>query len=225
MHMDDGIEVASPATVVETPKMEVIDLRTYRMTQYGMKVVGVDGDDKIDEVRILTRTQPDHVSGVPSKMPELMEMGIGGGVDASMEYANSLIGKSIGVADVFREGQLIDISAITKGEGRQGPVKRWGVTIQDRKAQRSSKGRHVGTLGPWHPARLRWTVPQEGQMGYHQRTEYNKCILKIGGDGEKITPKGGFKGYGIVRNEYVLLSGSIPGPRKRLIRMRDAIRA
>jgi large subunit ribosomal protein L3 len=61
-------------------------------------------------------------------------------------------------------------------------------------------------------------------MGYHQRTEFNKRLMFIGTDGTKITPEGGFPGYGLVRNEYVLIKGSVPGPIKRLVRIRHAIR-
>ncbi|MBR2093063.1 MAG: 50S ribosomal protein L3, partial [Candidatus Methanomethylophilaceae archaeon] len=41
----------------------------------------------------------------------------------------------------------------------------------------------------------------------------------------EVTPKGGFINYGEVRNTYVLVHGSVPGPTKRLIRFRDATRA
>ncbi len=57
-----------------------------------------------------------------------------------------------------------------------------------------------------------------GQMGYHQRTEYNKHILKIGDKEDNINPKSGFKHYGIIKNNYIILKGSIAGPSKRLIR-------
>ena len=43
-------------------------------------------------------------------------------------------------------------------------------------------------------------------------------------DGAEVTPKGGFLNYGEVRNNYVLVYGSVPGPTKRLIRFRDATR-
>jgi len=72
---------------------------------------------------------------------------------------------------------------------------------------------------------VRWSVPLMGQMGYHQRTEFNKRILAIGSDGGEITPEGGFPGYGIVRGEYAIVSGSVPGPNKRLVRMRYAVRS
>jgi large subunit ribosomal protein L3 len=61
-------------------------------------------------------------------------------------------------------------------------------------------------------------------MGFHRRTEYNKRILKIGEKPEEINPSGGFIRYGLVRNEHVILHGSIVGPEKRLVFMRKAIR-
>ena len=46
----------------------------------------------------------------------------------------------------------------------------------------------------------------------------------MGKDGKNVTPEGGFLNYGIVRNDYVIIKGSVPGPVKRLVRMRPAIR-
>jgi large subunit ribosomal protein L3 len=117
---------------------------------------------------------------------------------------------------------MLDILAITKGKGFQGHIQRWGVKLLTHK--NSKHRRMIGTAGSWHPNWIQATVPQAGQMGYHQRTEYNKRVLKIGENGDEITPSGGFPHYGIVRNSYVLIHGSIPGPTKRLISMRDAIR-
>jgi len=179
----------------------------------------------IDDVRILTYTLPKNVGGIPKKKPDMMENRIGGGdVPARFEYAKNILGKEIDVSDVFKDGELVDVAAITTGKGTQGPVKRWGVKLRKRKHARTGKKRHIGTLGPWHPARVSWRVPQLGQTGYHQRTEFNKRILQIGSNGEVITPKGGFLNYGVVKNKFVLLKGTVPGPAKRLIRMRSAIR-
>jgi large subunit ribosomal protein L3 len=65
-----------------------------------------------------------------------------------------------------------------------------------------------------------YSVARAGQMGYHQRTEYNKRILKMGKDGKEITPKGGFLRYGVIRGPYMLIAGSIAGTEKRAIRLR-----
>lgn len=244
-----GEEVIIPVTVIETPPMKVAGIRVYRETPYGLKIVkevwasGLDEflDRRVkipknspnidelkeiegDEVRVLTYTQPYLITGVPKKVPDLMEQKVGGNFKEALEYAISKLGKEVNVSEVFKEGSIVDVSAITKGKGFEGVVKRWGVITMNAKHARSSKGRRVGTLGPWLPHRIRWTVPQYGQMGFHQRLEFNKRILKIGNNGEEITPKGGFPHYGVVRNSYILIAGTVPGTVKRLVRIRDAIR-
>jgi len=174
---------------------------------------------KLAELRAIVATQPRLVSGVPKKKPDIMEIKIGGGdLKEQFEYAKQILGHEVPVTDVFKEGQLVDVIAVTKGKGWAGAVKRWGIKILPRKTRKGR--RRVGALGPWHPARVLYTVPRPGQLGYHQRTEFNKRILKIGFNGEEVTPKGGFLRYGIVRNTYVMLKGSVPGPAKRLIRLR-----
>lgn len=189
------------------------------------KIAEIVKSGRVAEVRVLTYTKTDEVTGIPKKVPELMENRIGGGdIAKRFEFARSLMGKAVSIKDVFAPGELVDISAITKGKGVQGPVKRWGVSIQKRKHARSGKKRHIGTLGPWNPHRIRWQVPQLGQTGYHQRTEYNKRIVKLGDKAEDITPAGGFLHYGVLRNDYVVLKGSIPGPIKRMVRIRPAVR-
>ncbi len=154
-----------------------------------------------------------------------MEIKVAGGdVAKQYEFALGLLGKDVQLSSVMQIGQYADITAITIGKGTQGPVKRWGVTLRKRKHSVGGKERHVGTLGPWNPHHIRWEVPQSGQMGYQQRTEFNKRILKIGENGAEITPTGGFLNYGVLRNGYVIVKGSVPGPAKRLIRIRPAIR-
>jgi large subunit ribosomal protein L3 len=244
-----GEEVIIPVTVIETPPMKVAGIRVYKETPYGLKIqkeVWANGLDQFldrrvkipknstsidelremegDEVRVITYTQPYLITGVPKKVPDLMEQKVGGSFREALEYAISKLGKEVLVSEVFKEGSIVDVSAITKGKGFEGVVKRWGVITMNAKHARSSKGRRVGTLGPWLPHRIRWTVPQYGQMGFHQRLEFNKRIIKIGNSGEEITPKGGFPHYGVVRNGYVLIAGTVPGTVKRLVRIRDAIR-
>ena len=65
-----------------------------------------------------------------------------------------------------------------------------------------------------------YSVARAGQMGYHQRVEYNKRILKIGKEGKEVTVKGGFIRYGNVKGPYILMEGSIPGTEKRTIKLR-----
>jgi large subunit ribosomal protein L3 len=241
-----GMEIAVPATIIETPPMRVEGFRLYKDTIYGKRAVteawagaaaGEGGDlGSIEELikksddknalslHLIASTAPEVVSGVPKKKHNLMEIKMSGEVDQDLEYAKEVFGKELKVNDVVKAGDFVDVTAVTTGKGTQGPVKRWGIMIQNAKAKRSGKGRHVGAIGGWTPRRVRWRVPQLGQTGYQQRTEYNKRIMKIGDNGEEITPNGGFLNYGAVKNGYVLLKGSVPGPKKRLVRISHAIR-
>lgn len=178
--------------------------------------------DEAIEVRILAHTNP-RIAGNPQKTPDLLEIKVGSpSIEAAFDYAVSQLGENISISKVFNDGDFVDTAAVTKGKGFQGPVKRFGIKILPRKKNKSR--RVVGCIGPWHPARVMWTVPRAGQMGYHPRTHYNTRILKIGLDGEEITPAGGFKRYGEVQKEHILLQGSVPGAAKRLIRLRIPVR-
>jgi large subunit ribosomal protein L3 len=154
-----------------------------------------------------------------------MEIRVAGGSAADrFAYALSILGTEIEMSSLFADGQFADITGITKGKGFNGAVKRFGITLRKRKHSRAKKTRHIGTLGPWHPHHVRWQVPMAGQMGFQQRTEFNKRIIKIGDNPDEINPAGGFLHYGLVRGNYVLIKGSIPGPAKRLVRIRSATR-
>ena len=243
-----GREITMPVSVVETPPIKIAAVRTYKKTFHGLQTISEIWAEKLDpelskrlplakkekkkkwdftkdadEIRVLVYTQPKLVTGIPKKTPEIRELNIrGGSIEDQINYAKEILGKEIKINDAVKEGDMLDIIAVTKGKGFQGVVKRWGVKLLTHK--NSKHRRMIGTAGSWHPNWIQATVPQAGQMGYHQRTEYNKRILKIGENGEEITPAGGFPRYGVVRNSYILLHGSIPGPVKRLISMRDAIR-
>ena len=240
-----GMEKREACTILEVPPVYVYGLRFYSEDAYGARTVKefyseqakklnikristIDEikkffeKEKISDIRALLFIDPSKTT-IGRKRPQKFEVAIGGDdINKKLEYALSIFGKEIKPSDVFKEGEYVDVTAVTKGKGWQGPVKRFGVHKQRRKA--TGKIRHVGTLGPWHPARVLYTVPMAGQMGFHRRTEYNKRILKIG-DAKELAQEGGFKNYGIVKNTYILIKGSVPGPAKRLIRIRKAIRA
>ncbi|NMC04835.1 MAG: 50S ribosomal protein L3 [Candidatus Lokiarchaeota archaeon] len=174
------------------------------------------------EIRGLVATQP-HLSGLSRKKPDLMEIKIGGAKpEDAYQYAKDRLGKEIRAFDALKVGQVIDVAAVSKGKGFQGPVKRMRVHRIQHKSRKAV--RKVGCLGPETPSRIPWTTPRGGQMGFHQRTEYNKQIIKISEKGEEINPKGGFIKYGLVKGDYIMIKGSVPGPKKRLVRLRASIR-
>ncbi|MCE4603816.1 MAG: 50S ribosomal protein L3 [Aeropyrum sp.] len=180
--------------------------------------------EKAVEVRILAASQPKLAGGLSKKKPDLLEIKIGGvnSVSDAFEYAKGLLGNQISVKDVFQEGQLVDVIAVTKGKGFQGVIKRWGVKELPRWHKHRKGSRRIGARS--HGRSVFWETPQAGQTGFHRRTEYNKRIVSIEDDGYKITPAGGFLHYGVVRSTFVMLAGTIPGTPKRPVVLRWPIR-
>ena len=180
----------------------------------------------VSEIRAITHTVPGEMANIPKKKPDVMETRIGGGsVEDRLDFGLDLIagGGEHNMTEVFRPGEYMDAAGVTKGKGTQGPVKRWGVQKRKGKHARQGFRRRIGNLGPWNPSRVRSTVPQQGQTGYHQRTELNKRLVSVG-DGDDASAEGGFVGYGEVDGPYALVKGSLPGPDQRLVRFRPAIR-
>ena len=247
-----GREVKTAATVIDTPPMLVTAVRAYEKTHNGLQAMceawmqnqprdlhrritfATDPrpDEKFDEIeknidkvvelRIISATQPREAS-TSQKAPDLLEVPITGGtIEEQLAYAKSLLGKEVTINDIFQPGEGIDIIGITKGKGFQGPVKRWGIRILSHKSRKQKRA--VASIGAWVPRRVLPQVPRAGQMGFHQRTEYNKRIMLMGNDNERINPKSGFKNYGFVNGDYLLLKGSVTGPAKRLLKLRKSVR-
>ena len=244
-----GREVFSSVTIIETPPLFVYGVRFYTLDHLGRKRVltevwaeklprylkrRITLPDKVEhslenapkegvvDVRLLISTQPWLIK--LKKTPDVAEIALGGKtVEDKLSYAGEKLGKEIRVSEVFQEGEWIDVKSVTKGKGFQGVVKRFGVFDFSHKKEKTKRA--VGSIGPWHPPKVVWTVPRAGQMGFHSRTEFNKYVFLIGNGEEKpITPAGGFLNYGEVKSDYIVLKGSVPGPAKRIIGMRKAIR-
>jgi len=248
-----GQEVFTPVTLIETPPMLVCGIRAYKKTGNGLKsdtevwmknppktlkgrisaskISNTDQKmkeiekklDSIAHLHLILCTQP-QFAATPQKKPDIMEGRIGGGtLEKRLEYAEKILGREVNVSNVFTEGQFIDVIAVTKGKGVQGPVKRWGVKRKQHKSNKTV--REVACIGPWSPSYVMYSVPRAGQMGFHHRTEKNKQILKIGVKGENGSPSSGFPHYGIIKNDFIIIKGSIQGTAKRLIKLRYATKA
>ena len=238
-----GQEIFCPVTVIECPPLKVASIKFYKNSQKITHLVSeVFADnfekeledaitipkkkgkeaDNFDFIRLLCYTQP-KLTGIGKKTPELFEVAVGGNKEQQLKFAKEKLGKEITISEAFKEGQVIDSHAITTGKGFQGPRRRFGVTLRHHKSEKSR--RNPGSLGAWRAqGHIMWRTAHAGKMGYHTRTEYNKWIMKIGVKAEEINVKGGFLNYGLVKNPYILVKGSLGGPQKRLLRLTDAIR-
>lgn len=240
-------EIVVPVTILETPPIKVAGIRAYIGTPYGPKALNEVWTDKLDTelTKKLQSTKKKHdfstlekledvskytlivyttpkLAGIHKKKPELFELDIGGNNEDALKYAKEKLGKDITIKEVFKNGEHTDTIGITKGYGFQGSVKRFGVKLLAKKSQKVI--RKAGNLGPFHPHKTSGRVPQMGQMGFHKRTQYNQRILKISEDAQDIN-KDGWKNYGLIKGNYILIKGSVQGPTKRMIRLRTAIRS
>jgi len=231
-----------PVTLVECPPAKIFSVRFYKQNvlkteilapkfdkfagralvlpkDYSKTIDGVKVD--YDGIRILAYSLTNLI-GIGKKKPDVFEVALGGSKDAQLAWVKENLEKEIHVKDVFKENAQVDVHAVTKGHGYQGPAKRFGINLRQHKSEKGV--RRVGSRsGGWSGhAHMMYRVPQPGKMGYHARTEYNKIIIRICGTPEN--PKGGFKNYGLIKNEYIIVRGSLPGPSKRAVKFTPAIR-
>jgi large subunit ribosomal protein L3e len=188
-------------------------------------------------VRVIAHTQM-KLLNFRQKKNHIVEIQINGGTIAQkVDYGHGLFEKEIKIDQIFKPNEMLDVIGVTRGKGVAGVMKRFGVRHLQKKTHRGY--RKVGCIGAWHPARVRFTVPRTGQLGYHHRTETNKKIYRIGKAArhgtkdngttqadltqKNITPLGGFPHYGVVQDDFVMIRGCCVGPKKRIVLLRKPI--
>ncbi len=242
-----GTEINMPVTILETPVVKVLSVRVFAFDDYDnlqvVKEVTSDVKDKnlsrkidvakkapktmsveelltfakendVEDVRVKIATTPSATT-IGKKKSDILEIGISGSIEDAINFAMSKLGTEVKINDVFKGGELIDSHGITKGKGFQGAVKRFGVKLTSHKSEKTR--RHAGNVGAWTPSRVLTTVPMPGQHGLHERTEWNKWIIKVSSNPEEINTASGFNKYGRVSGDFILVKGSIQGATKRLV--------
>jgi len=240
--MTKNKRVVVPVTVVECPPMKIFSVRFYKNGQVTSEVLGSNLDKELkrrvklpkkvgkkiedikdyDDLRVIVYSVVNK-TGIKKK-PDMIELSLGGSVEDKLNFIKENLGKEIRVQDVFEKMKLVDVRGVTKGFGNQGPVKRFGISLKSHKSEKGQ--RRPGSLGPWHPARVIFRVPMAGQHGMFTRPVYNSKIIDIGRvDEQNINPASGFKKFGLIRGDYVILFGSFSGPVKRQILLTHPLRA
>lgn len=239
--MTKNKRIAIPATIIECPAMKIFSVRFYKNGIVKDEVLASNIDKelkrkikfpkkhskKIDDIKDYDNIKVIVYSIVKTtgikKSPDISEMALSGSIENKIKFAKEYFNKELRVKDVFDKMQLVDIRGITKGKGLEGSVKRFGLGL---KGHKSEKGiRRQGSLGQWHPARVTFRTPMAGQMGMFVRAVFNSKIIDISNINEKnINPSGGFKNFGNVKTDYLILSGSVQGPSKRQLIITQPLR-
>lgn len=111
-------------------------------------------------------------------------------------------------ADIFAAGDKVDATAVSKGKGFQGAIKRFGQH-RGPMAHGSKYHRHQGSNGSaTTPGRVFKGKTMPGQMGNVQVTIQNLEVVRV--DAE---------------NNVILIKGAVPGPRKSLVTLKETVKA
>ena len=110
-------------------------------------------------------------------------------------------------ADIFAEGDKIDVTAKSKGKGYAGGIKRFGMKSGP-SAHGSKYHRHAGSNGSaTTPGRVFKGKKMPGHMGNVRVTVQNLEIVKID-----------------VENNVILVKGAVPGPKKSLVMIKETVK-
>jgi large subunit ribosomal protein L3 len=112
------------------------------------------------------------------------------------------------LADVFAEGDYVDVTGISKGKGYAGVVKRWGQHVQNHTHGVGPVHRSVGSTGAnSDPARVMPGKKMPGHMGTEQVTVQNLRVAKVDPD-----------------LNLIAICGAIPGPRGGIVYIKDTVK-
>ena len=110
-------------------------------------------------------------------------------------------------ADIFAEGDKVDATAVSKGKGFQGAIKRHGQS-RGPMAHGSKFHRHQGSNGSSSdPSHVFKGKGMPGHMGAKQITTQNLEVVKVD-----------------VENGLILVKGSVPGPKKALVTLKETVK-
>ena len=123
------------------------------------------------------------------------------GVDVS----NYSLGQEI-KADIFTEGEMVDVTGTSKGKGFQGVIKRHNQS-RGPMGHGSQYHRGVGSMGTLLPMRVLPGKKMPGHMGAEQVTVQNLEIVQID-----------------LENNVILVKGNVPGPKKSLVLIKTAVK-
>jgi large subunit ribosomal protein L3 len=123
-----------------------------------------------------------------------------------VNLADYEVGQEVKV-EIFAEGDVIDVTGVTKGKGFQGVIKRHGQS-RGPMAHGSRYHRRPGSMGPVAPNRVFKQKKLPGQMGGVVKTIQNLQIIRV--DAER---------------NLLLVKGNVPGSRKSLVVVKSAIKS
>ena len=184
-----------PVTVIEVEPNVVTQIKTVETDGYNaIQLATVDKKEKH-----ATKAEVGHAkkAGVAPKrfLKEIR-------VDSVEGYT---LGSTL-AADTFTVGEKVDVTGTSKGKGYAGPIKRHGLS-RGPETHGSHYHRRPGSLGTMLPMHVLKGQKLAGHMGHETVTIQNLEIIEVS-----------------TKDNYILVSGSVPGPKNSLVLIRDAVK-
>jgi len=185
-----------PVTVIEATPNVVLQKKSVETDGY--EAIQVGFEDK--RVKLSNKPEQGHVAKANTAPKRFIREFRNVNVE---EYE---VGQEVKV-EIFAEGDVIDVTGVTKGKGFQGVIKRHGQS-RGPMAHGSRYHRRPGSMGPVAPNRVFKQKKLPGQMGGTVVTIQNLEIVKV--DAER---------------NLLLVKGNVPGSKKALVTVKTAIKA
>ena len=208
---EDG--TLTPVTVLQAGPCAVTQIKTVENDGYEAVQVGfVDKKDKIINKDKGGKKEIVHRHGVAkAEQGHFAKAGVTGKRyvrEFKFENAEEYSVKDEIKADIFTAGDKVDASAIAKGKGFQGAIKRHGQS-RGPMAHGSKYHRHAGSNGACSsPSKVFKGKRMPGHMGAKKVTTQNLEIVRV--DAE---------------NNLILVKGAVPGPKKALVTIKETCKS
>ncbi|NLL68649.1 MAG: 50S ribosomal protein L3 [Acholeplasmataceae bacterium] len=186
-----------PVTVVDVADNVVLQQKTIEKDGYVATQVGYDTKRET----LANKPEMGHVAkanSAPKRFVREIRF-----KEGQNELAELEVGAVIS-PDIFSEGEVVDVTGTSKGKGFQGNIKRHNQRMGF-KSHGSRYHRGPGSMGAVK-GNLKGK-PLPGQMGHERVTIQNLVIAKVD-----------------VEKQVILISGSIPGPKKGLVMIKSAVK-
>ena len=192
---EDGVLV--PVTVLQAGPCVVTQVKT--MENDGYKAVQVGFVDKRE--KLVSKPVKGHFDKAGVSYKRFIR-------EFRFENAEDYSVKDEIKADIFAAGDKIDATAVSKGKGFQGAIKRFGQH-RGPMAHGSKFHRHQGSNGACsYPSKLFKCKGMPGHMRSKQVTVQNLQVVRV--DAE---------------NNLILVKGAVPGPKKSLVTLKETVKA
>lgn len=185
-----------PVTVIEVTPNVVLQKKTVETDGYNAVQLGY-GEVKANKAN---KPETGHCAKA-NTTPKRFVKEIAGEEMLAFEVGNEVKG------NIFFEGELVDVTGISKGHGFAGVIKRWN---QHRGPMAHGSGYHrqIGSMGSIDPARIKPGKHMPGRMGGEIRTIQNLTFVKYD-----------------VENNVILIKGNVPGAKNSFVVVKNAVKA